>query len=112
MAGAARLFCPVFESGGNWAGSFWAVSAHCAKAASTLAGSNGCWPRIICDTLRALSLLPFISAMRVAIGSDCARTDVAAAAAAKAAAARAHFEIMSRYLPMAILWNSEHWEGP
>src|SRR5450759_5400351 len=46
---------------GKQARSFCAVSAHCTKAASTLAASNAAWPRIICTTAFALSLLCFMS---------------------------------------------------
>ena len=38
---AARVFRPVFDVSGKRAGNFCAVSAHCAKAASILAASNG-----------------------------------------------------------------------
>src|SRR5262249_23832673 len=72
--GAARVFWPLFELSGNSDGSFCAVSVHCAKAASTLAASNGAWPRIIRTTISALSWFSFISPLRVAIGSDCAIT--------------------------------------
>ena len=39
---------------GKGRATFCAVSAHCAKAASTLAASNGAWPRIIRTTVMAL----------------------------------------------------------
>src|SRR6476660_3950466 len=85
--GAARVFWPLFELSGNNDGSFCAVSAHCAKAASTLAASKGAWPRIIRTTITAFSSFSFISSLRVAIGSDCAIT--APAPSTRNAAARA-----------------------
>src|SRR4029079_7562367 len=72
--GAARVFWPLFELYGNSDDNFCAVSVHCAKAASTLAASNGAWPRIIRTTISSLSWFSFISPFRVAIGSDCAIT--------------------------------------
>ena len=72
--GAARVFCPVLELSGKRPGNFRAVSAHCAKAASTLAASNGARPRIIRTTMMAFWSFSFIRDIRVAIGSDCATT--------------------------------------
>src|SRR4029079_8076826 len=85
--GAARVFWPLLELSGNRDGSFCAVSAHCAKAASTLAASKGARPRIIRTTISALSWFSFISPLRVAIGSDWAIT--APTPSTKNAAARA-----------------------
>jgi hypothetical protein len=69
-----RVSPPVFEFSGNRPGNFCAVSAHCANAASTAAASNGFCSRMVCTMARALSLFPFISALRAAIGSDWAMT--------------------------------------
>src|SRR5262249_59703675 len=67
---------------GNRPGSFAAVSDHCAKAALTLAASNGSSPRTILPSAPACWPLLFIRALRWEIGSDWAMATVSPTATA------------------------------